>query len=73
MISSLLDALMRNVGIKYELRKATHPSFMTGRTAEIIVNKKIIGYIGEIHPQILNNWELEKPVVAFELNIEELN
>lgn len=67
-ISSSLDALMRNLGIEYKLRKTEHASFIPGRVAKIIANGKE-GVIGEIHPRVLNNWKLEKPVVAFEMEI----
>ncbi len=70
LISSRLDALLRNLGIEYMLKKSVHPSFIEGRVAEIIVDKLVIGYIGEIHPQVLQNWTLEKPVVAFEMSLE---
>jgi phenylalanyl-tRNA synthetase beta chain len=70
MISSVFDALMRNLGLQYEMKKAAHPSMIEGRTAEIMVNKKHAGFIGEINPQVLNNWGIEKPVVAFELKMD---
>ena len=71
-ISSALDAVLRNLGISYKLKACSHPSFIEGRTAEVIIGKDIAGYIGEIHPQVLNNWGLEKPVVAFEISLEEI-
>lgn len=71
-ISSVLDALLRNLGVSYKLKAARHPSFIEGRTAEIMIGKDVIGYIGEIHPQVLNNWSLEKPVIAFEISLEEI-
>jgi len=71
-IASILDVLMRNIGAEYKINKSTHPSFINGRCAEIIVKDKSIGFIGEIHPQVLNNWKLDKPTAAFELNLDEL-
>ena len=71
-ISSALDALFRNIGISYQLKKSSHPSFIEGRLAEVHVGKKHIGFVGEIHPQVLNNWALEKPVVAFEIELDEV-
>lgn len=72
LISSYADALLRILGIKYELRKTHPPSFIAGRAAEIYFNNKSMGVMGEIHPQVLNNWGIEKPVVAFEINLDEL-
>lgn len=71
-ISSVVDALFKNLGVEYKLRQTRHSSFIDGRVAEILVNENRIGIVGEIHPKVLNNWELEMPVVAFEINLEEL-
>lgn len=70
--SSILSAFLSNLGKKLTLKKTTHPSFISGRAAEIVVENKLVGIIGEIHPQVLNNWNLEKPVVGFEVDVEAL-
>ena len=31
-----------------------------------------IAYLGEINPKVLENWNLEMPVAALELNLSEL-
>ena len=67
-ISSLLDAFLTNLNVKYKLKKSNHPSFIVGRVAEVIVENKSIGIVGEINPIVLKNWGLEMPVVAFEIN-----
>lgn len=69
-IASMLDALMRNLGLEYKLKRSVHSSFIEGRTAEIVVSGHSVGHIGEIHPEVLNNWGLEKPVVALELDLD---
>lgn len=71
-ISSYLDAFMKSVGVNYALKKVSNKAFIEGRSAEIVTDKNTIGIIGEIHPQVLENWKLEKPVAAFELNVEEI-
>lgn len=71
-ISSCLDAFFLALGKTYELKETAHPSFIQGRAAEIIVNRKSVGIIGEIHPKVLNNWELENPVAAWEINLESI-
>jgi len=68
--SSIRYSFMRNVGVKYKLVPHNHNSFIEGRTASIVVNDKEIGFVGEVHPQVLNNWGLEKPVVAFEMCVD---
>ncbi len=46
--------------------------FVDGRVAEIIINNKKIGFIGEIHPKILKNWRIRMPVALFEINLEDV-
>ncbi len=73
-ISSILDSLMRNLGIGYRLKKRNGSErFIEGRCASIIVNEKTVGEIGEIYPEVLEKFELEMPVVALELDLEKLS
>ncbi|NOX71386.1 MAG: phenylalanine--tRNA ligase subunit beta [Candidatus Micrarchaeota archaeon] len=69
-ISSVLDAFMRTLDIPYKLRTKDNPSFIKGRCAEILIDGKSAGFVGEIHPQVLNNWDIENPVIAFEIDID---
>ncbi len=55
---------------KIELKPKDNPSFIPGRCAEVYLNKKLIGIIGEIHPKTLSKWKLRMPVVALEINLE---
>ncbi len=71
-IAAVLDALLSELKIKYKLKRMRHPSFIEGRTAGIFVNKKLVGIIGEIHPLVLDNWNLDMPVAAFEIDLDQL-
>jgi len=50
----------------------THPSFHPGRTAKIMFGEEEIGVIGEIHPTVAQNYELNTRVLMGELNFEKL-
>jgi len=64
---------MLNMGLKRrKIRETTHPSFVPGRTVKIHFKNREIGIMGEIHPQVLNNFELKNPAGAFEINLEEI-
>ena len=69
-ISSYLDSLFRSMHSNYSLKDATHPSFIPGRCAFVYSGNKILGVIGEIHPKVLKNWNIEMPVSAFEIKLE---
>ncbi|RJS94596.1 phenylalanine--tRNA ligase subunit beta [Candidatus Bathyarchaeota archaeon] len=67
-----LDALLSNLGINYHLEEVKHESFIEGRVGEIVLGDRDAGIIGEIHPQVLQNWGLENPASAFEISVDEL-
>jgi phenylalanyl-tRNA synthetase beta chain len=72
MKSILQSALKTGFNIDCETKTSSHPPFYNGRTADIIVNKKTIGVIGEIDPQIVENFKIRVPVVAFEITLSGL-
>jgi len=49
-----------------------HPSFIDGRTATIEIDGEPAGIVGEIHPAVLVEHDLELPVVGFEFRLERL-
>ena len=67
-----LDLLLRLLNVKYKVVETEHHSFIPGRVGGVIVNDKKVGYIGEFSPQTLKNWDLDVPVVGFEVNLTEL-
>jgi phenylalanyl-tRNA synthetase beta chain len=45
-----------------------HPSFIKGRCAEVVTKgDKVKGFFGEVSPLVISNFNLEYPVVGFEL------
>ncbi|RLF60773.1 MAG: phenylalanine--tRNA ligase subunit beta [Thermoplasmata archaeon] len=71
-ISSILNSIMKNLGIKYSLEEENDKRFIDGRCSSIVVNNEKIGIVGEVHPEVLENFEIEKPVAGLEMNIEKL-
>jgi phenylalanyl-tRNA synthetase beta chain len=69
---SALDALLVNLGVSYNLTEVNHGSFINGRVGKIIVKDMELGFIGEVHPQVLQNWGLENPAAAFEIDLNKL-
>jgi len=69
---SRLAALCRAFGADLETPATTHPSFIPGRVAEVVVDGESAGVIGELHPAVLVEHDLEVPVAAFELRLDAL-
>jgi phenylalanyl-tRNA synthetase beta chain len=70
-IKQALDYLARMTGRDYNLEEAENSFFINGRCAKIIINRKEIGYLGEIKPQILENLKIKMPICALEINLEQ--
>lgn len=71
-IRQVLDYIMKCFGLSYDIEETEHNSFIEGRVGRAIVKGRKIAYLGEIDPAVLENWNLEMPVAALELNLSEL-
>ncbi|MFZ1038422.1 MAG: phenylalanine--tRNA ligase subunit beta [Candidatus Bathyarchaeia archaeon] len=71
-IKSNLDAFFMNLGLKWQIKEAKHPSFIDGRVGTAIVEGTSVGILGEINPQVLMKWKLENPAAGFELNMQKI-
>ena len=68
-IKSFLEAFCNLMGRKIDIKPVQHKSFIDSRAAEVFSEGKSIGIFGEIHPAVLQNFGLEKPVIAFEIEL----
>ena len=71
-VKQILDYLFNALNLSYNLNDVKYGSFIEGRTGEIVCNEKKLGYIGEINPRVITNFNLEMPVSGFEINLNEL-
>ena len=71
-IKQTLDYLTHMLNITYTLEESTEKPLIPGRTGKILLDKKEIGYIGEIHPSILKAWSIKTPVAILEISLEEI-
>ena len=53
-----VSTLLYYLDHKYEVKETNDPRFIPGRQAGIIVDGKQCGIFGEIHPQVLENWQV---------------
>ena len=71
-IKAALDAFFMNLGVEWQIKETSHPSFIEGRVGAAIVNGVDVGFLGEVNPQVLEAWNLENPTAAFEINIQKI-
>ncbi len=68
----VIEYVLDKYGIAYTWSETEHDSFIPGRVAKLVVHDKDIGFCGEVHPQVLENWGLQLPVVGFEIDLDKL-
>jgi phenylalanyl-tRNA synthetase beta chain len=67
-----LQAVCDDFGATLETPRTEHPTFIDGRAASVVVDGADAGIIGEVHPAILVDHDLEVPVAAFEFRLDAL-
>lgn len=72
-IKQAIEFCLRNSGLKAQFEELDHPSFIPGRAARIMANKKEIGICGEIHPAVLETFGIQMPTVGCEINLNNLS
>jgi phenylalanyl-tRNA synthetase beta chain len=55
---------------KAEFVAAEHPALHPGRSAQVLLDGAVIGYVGELHPRWRQAWELSTAPVVFELSLD---
>jgi len=71
-IRSVVQAVMRELDVKWDVKESDDPAFIEGRRADVVVNGKVVGVFGEVHPEVLEKFDITNPVVGFELDLTEI-
>ena len=56
--------------LKAEFQPGKHPAMHPGRCAEVLVGGRVIGHVGELHPQWRQGYELNAAPMLFELELD---
>ena len=69
---SFLDLLFSRLGVAAEYSDDTDYALLPGRTAAVAVDGQRVGVVGQVHPRVASQFELEGPVAMFELDLDAL-
>lgn len=67
----IVDRIAEILDIQFEYEAGEIDGLHPGRTAWVKLNEEIVGFVGELHPQTENNYDLKRTYV-FELNYDKL-
>jgi phenylalanyl-tRNA synthetase beta chain len=74
-LKGVIEALcegLRLPGSALAFKPAEHTTFYPGRCAGVYLRGTLIGHIGEIHPLVRENYAIRQPVIAAELDLDDL-
>ena len=72
-IKQILNYIENSLNIKLEIKESpSHQDLIGGRSASISLNKKQIGYFGEMHPKTLQDWNIKMPISIIEISLDEI-
>lgn len=72
-MKGIVEGMFDVCGINgYELKQTGDPTYHPGRNAEVVLGKTRIGVMGELHPVVLENYELPFKAYLFEFDLEKI-
>ena len=73
-LKGLIENVLEKISVnRYDIEKETNnASYHPGRCANLKVGNDVIATIGEVHPEVLQNYDIEKRVYLAEVNVTKL-
>ncbi len=65
-----LSFLMKQLGCNFEIMQNSTLPWHPGRSAQVVVNGVVVGYVGEIHPKTSTNYLFASEVSGFEIDLD---
>ncbi|MEE9307975.1 MAG: phenylalanine--tRNA ligase subunit beta [Spirochaetia bacterium] len=69
-VNSHLSAVFFYLSREYALEPVEDPRFVSGRLGAVLYKGRRIGVVGEIHPVVLENWGIQQPTAAGEIELD---
>lgn len=69
-LKGIIESVLKGLGITdyYFEKETNHPTYHKGRCANIIWNGHVLGIMGEIHPHVLENYDLSERAYVADLD-----
>ncbi len=70
-MKGVLEAMFKNMNISdvSYVADTENPTYHPGRCANVLIGDEIVGTIGEIHPEVLKNFEIEEKCYVAEISL----
>ncbi len=72
-MKGIVEVILKKFGLNGEFKRADISYLHKGRSADIYVGKNLIGYLGEVHPEVAKSFDVSERIYIAELNVDMLN
>jgi phenylalanyl-tRNA synthetase beta chain len=73
-LKGVLEGLFSDLHLEISYEATKHPSYRPGRTARVMMGDKHLGVMGELHPLVIEKFDIhleaDQPVLATELDLD---
>ncbi len=72
-VKATVNKLTQN-NVEYQVAEANaqHPALHPGQSAQVLLNGKVIGWLGKLHPKWQHHYDLPRSTILFELDVASL-
>jgi phenylalanyl-tRNA synthetase beta chain len=73
-LKQIIEYVGKMIGENLEIKEPVNSPdyFIEGRVGEIFLGNDSLGYFGDVHPKILNNFKIKMPVSVLEISLEKI-
>jgi phenylalanyl-tRNA synthetase beta chain len=71
-VKGVVETLLSALRADYTLERTAEPFLHPGRRAAISIAGQAVGWVGEVHPLVAEEWDIADTAAAFELNLDAL-
>jgi phenylalanyl-tRNA synthetase beta chain len=69
LIKGILAAVLDALRIDWHVEPGQWPFLHPGRSAKVLAGETVLGFVGEVHPTVARNWEIDQPLTAFAIDL----
>ncbi len=71
-LKGIIEEIMKIFGAHTQYKRSAEPYLHPGRQAEVLANNKSVAVFGEVHPAVLDTYDIEQKVYIAEIKLDVL-
>ena len=71
-IKGIVETILSSLGIQADLEVSDFAPLHPGKAAKFVKDGKVLCQFGELHPKVIDNYDVAGPVYVFEMNLTDI-